>query len=334
MMKSLKHLVMAVALLVAGTAPGYAENEKTVLALPVDGIQFMTLYVAQDVGFFADQNLDVKVVNIPGVGSFNAVISGSVDFSMSSATSLVRAAAKGQRMLAIANMNNRPSWSITLRRDVTDAVHFDSKASLAERAKILKGKTVAVQSMNSVEHAYLRIIANEAGLDPESITVTPMQLGDTLGAFSRKAIDGFTSAPPWPQQVVEDGSGVVVASDIDGDPAWMNPMGNSIVITRPQFCVEHRSVCEKMGHAMVLSSKMIHEQPEKVIGFLKKRFDKMSGPVIELSFAALREATPLSPVVSREGLENGDRINVAAGFMKKEDMLSSYDGLSTNEFLK
>ncbi len=327
-------LLFGVALVFGAGRLAHAQMEQTSLALPVDGVQFVTLYVAEDAHFFEQQGLEVKVVKIAGVGAFNAVIAGSVDFSMSSATSLVRAAAHGQRMLAIANMNNRPSWSIVLRQDLAAAAHFDGQAPLALRAKVLQGRTIAVQSMNSVEHAYLRIIAGEGGVDPESITVTPMQLGDTLGALARKAIDGFASAPPWPQQVVEDGSAVVVASGIDGDPPWMTPMGNGLVIARPQFCVDHRSICMKMGHAMALSATMIHQQPQAVQAFLTKRFASMSRAVIARAFAALREATPEIPAVTPAGLANGDRINVAAGFMKEADMLKSYDGLSTDEFVR
>jgi hypothetical protein len=33
-------------------------------------------------------------------------------------------------------------------------------------------------------------------------------------------------------------------------------------------------------------------------------------------------------------LENGDRMNAEAGFLKPEDKVPSYDGLFTNEFLR
>ena len=33
-------------------------------------------------------------------------------------------------------------------------------------------------------------------------------------------------------------------------------------------------------------------------------------------------------------IRKGDQLNVDAGFMKQSDMLASYDGLSTNEYLQ
>src|ERR1700761_8910565 len=134
-------------------APSRAEDEHTVLALPADVMQFLGIYAAQDLGFWKDQGLDVKTVMIAGLGSFHAVIAGSADFSVSSAASLTRAAAHGQRMLAIANMIDKPVWSIVVRKDIADAAHFDPKAPLAERAKLLQGKRMGVDSINSVIHA-------------------------------------------------------------------------------------------------------------------------------------------------------------------------------------
>jgi ABC-type nitrate/sulfonate/bicarbonate transport system substrate-binding protein len=131
--------LIAIALLgLAG--PVRAEEEHTLLTLPADVMQFLGIYAAQDLGFWKDQGLDVKTQFITGIGSFNAVVAGSADFSVSSAASLTRAAAKGQRMLAIANMIDKPVWVIVVSKEIAEAAHFDPKAPLAERAKILAGK--------------------------------------------------------------------------------------------------------------------------------------------------------------------------------------------------
>ncbi|HZT51875.1 MAG TPA: ABC transporter substrate-binding protein, partial [Stellaceae bacterium] len=126
-----------------GAGAARAETDHVTLALPAEGMNFLAYYVAQDLGIFAAQQIDVKGVVITGVGSFNAVVSGSVEFSFSSGSSLTRAAAHGQRMLALAQMNNLPVWDIVIRKEIAEAAHFDPKAPLAERAAILKGHTIA-----------------------------------------------------------------------------------------------------------------------------------------------------------------------------------------------
>jgi hypothetical protein len=44
-------------------------------------------------------------------------------------------------MLAIANMIDKPVWVTVVGKESADAAHFDPKAPLAQRAKILAGKT-------------------------------------------------------------------------------------------------------------------------------------------------------------------------------------------------
>jgi hypothetical protein len=126
----------------------------------------------------------------------------------------------------------------------------------------------------------------------------------------------------------------VIASGINGDPSWLSPIGSATVITRPQFCVDHRSVCEKMGHAMILASNYVHEHPAESLAILEKRFDKTDKAVVAASFEVMRKAMPRPPTVTAEALSNADQINVVAGFIKPEDKLKTYDDLFTNEFLR
>jgi ABC-type nitrate/sulfonate/bicarbonate transport system substrate-binding protein len=322
------------ALGIVAAAPARAEDDHALMALPAEGMQFLAYYVAQDLGIFAQQGIEVKSVVLSGVASFNAVVAGSAEFSFSSGASLTRAAAHGQRMLALAQMNSLPSWDIVVRKDIADAAHFDPKAPLAERAKVLKGLKMGTQGINALDHAYLRIVAKMGGFDVESITVSSMAPVDTLAAFSRKAVDGFVSAPPWPQQVEDEGAAVAVAVGPDGEPSSLVPIASSLLVTRPQVCTEHRSLCVKMGHAMVAASKAVHERQKDALAVLLKRFDKVKPSVVERSLVALTKVMPLVPTVDPKAIRKGDEINVDAGFMKAEDLLSSYDGLSTDEYLK
>ncbi len=320
--------------LVTLAAPVRAANEQTSLAIPAYVVLFLAEYVAEDQHLWEQQGLDVKVQFIAGVGSMNAVIAGSTDFSMSSGGSLTRAASHGQPLLAIANMGNQNGQYIVIRKDLADAAHFDPNAPLAERGKILKGKTIGIDVVQSVVHSIVRVVAQDSGIDPESITVAPMQPADTLSAFARHAIDGFAGGPPWPQQVVTDGTGVVVADGGKGEPKEFSPIGSVMVITRPQFCIDHRSICVKMGHAMKLAADFIHEHPQESLAILKKRYDKIDDAVLKASYEAVVGMTPQPPVPEAAQLANAENMNVAAGFMKPEEKLKSYDALFSAEFAK
>ncbi|MGH7035872.1 MAG: ABC transporter substrate-binding protein, partial [Stellaceae bacterium] len=249
-------------------------------------------------------------------------------------TNLDRAAAKGQKMLAIANMNNLATWSVVLRKELAEARHFDAKAPLSERAKLLKGRTMVIDGISSAAHSYLRVIAEAGGVNPDSLTVSALQPQEMLAAFARQKIDGIALGPPWPQTLIAGGDAVVIASGIDGDPPWLAPIGSSTVITRPAFCIEHRSICVKMAHALAAASRFIHEHPQESLTILQQRFPKTDKAVVVASFEVMRRAMPMVPLVEEKALANADRINVEAGFIKPEDQLKTYEDLFTNEFFK
>jgi ABC-type nitrate/sulfonate/bicarbonate transport system substrate-binding protein len=312
-----------------------AQMEHATLALPADGMHFLALYAAQDFHFLEQQGLDLKVVFIAGIGSFNAVVSGAADFSVGSGASLARAAARGQRMLAIANMSSRPTWAVAVRKDVAEAAHFDAQAPLATRAQVLKGLNMGIGGINTVAHAYLKVIAKAGGVDPDNgMVVAAMQPPDIIAAMSRKAIDGFVDGPPWPQKTTQDGTTVIIAEGIAGDPDWLAPIGSGVIITKPQTCTERRSLCVKMGRAVAMGARFIHEHSPEALASLKKRFPQVDEAALERSLTIVQLATPDPPIVEEAAIVNGDRVNVEAGMLKQEDMLKSYKELFTDEFVR
>ena len=222
--------------------------EKTIVSLPAENFGFLPFYVAQDQHIFERQGLAVQKVVLAGVGTTNGVISGAADFGFSNGASLTRAAAHGQKLLGIAVMSDKPIWAIIMSKKVADAAHFDANAPLAERAKVFGAvHSFAIDSVNSVGHALTRVIEKIGGVDPEALPVTPLGGPEAIAAFSRGAIDGYVSNPPWSEQLLATGNAVIIANSLTGDPAWMTPFGSGLVITRPQFCADHRPVCVKMG---------------------------------------------------------------------------------------
>jgi sulfonate transport system substrate-binding protein len=136
-------------------------------------------------------------LEIQGLGSANAVISGSVDFSVSSGPTLTRATAHRQSVFGIATTFDRAGFWVVVSKKIAEERHFDPKAPLAERAKILKGLRMSVGAIRAIPQAYLNVIAKAGGLDPErDMTVTAIPATDTVPSLEHGAIDGFSGGPP------------------------------------------------------------------------------------------------------------------------------------------
>ena len=264
------HLIgCAVAVAVALAAgPSSAQTmEDATLAYPNVALTFSAAYVAEDLGLFAKQGVRLKSLMIAGPGAANAVISGSAEFALTSTTVQTRAAARGQRLLSIANPTDRPIVQIILRKDLVP--NFDPKSSMVDRVRLLRGRTIAVDAIGSIIHAYPLMLAKRAGFDASEIRISPMAPPTALAAFKTKQIDGFTMSMPWPIGPVLEGAAVVIASGIDGDPPDMVPFGMATLITKPETCEKRKSLCVKLGHAMTEAVTYLRDHPAEARALLK-----------------------------------------------------------------
>ncbi|HEY3916499.1 MAG TPA: ABC transporter substrate-binding protein [Stellaceae bacterium] len=322
----------------AAAAPARAQAPApahTIVSLPAENFSFLPFYVAQDQHIFEQQGLAVQKVVLAGVATTNGVISGAADFGFSNGASLTRAAARGQKLLGIAIMSDKPVWAILMSKKLADAAHFNPQAPLAERAKIFaSAHNFAIDSVNSVGHALTRVIEKIGGVDPESLLVTPLGAPEAIAAFSRSAIDGFVSNPPWSEQILATGTAVIIANSLTGDPPWMTPFGSGVVITRPQFCADHRSICAKIGHSLEQGMAFIHAHPAEALAVLRSHFPQIDPGVLKRSFAVIEKSMPQTPVIVEAAIRNSDRLNIEAGFMKPSEQLGSYADLFTNEFVQ
>jgi len=340
-MTALRHGLLAapLALLVALGGPARAADlEQTSIALPAIALIFSSVYIAQDAGIFKKEGLEVKEQVITGIAAANAVISGSIDFSSSSGVTITRAAARHQSLIAIANTMDHSGFWVVISKKAADERHFDAKAPLAERAKLMKGLRFAVGAINAIPHAYLKLIAKIGGLDGEKdIVVAGMSPPDQVGALERNAIDGFSGGPPVLDEVLLKNEAVILANGTTGDPVdppWLAPVAANVILTRPQFCADHKSICMKMGQSMVEASKFMHEHPQDAMQLLAKRVNVTDPKILASAYQNTLVATPLSPALDAKMLSVADDMNIEAGFMKQDERVKSYDSLFTNEYLK
>ncbi len=310
-----------------------ADKEAVTLAYPALSVSFTLPYLAEDLGLFEKEGLEVKHLDISGLGSINALISGSVDFALASGLSLTRAAAKGQKLMALAALHDRLFVQIVMRKSIADAEGFDPKAPLAKRAQILKNHTIGVDSINAVNHGYLRLIAKMGGIDPDDLKIAVVAPPSLPAAFDSKQIDGFSMTPPWPEQPLTQGTAVLIASAPDGDPPELVPLANSVLLTRPDFCAKRETACEKLGRAIVAASFVVKDHPAEALAALKKRFAALDPKAMEASFEVLRKITPVPPTPSLAAIRANDTFNIEAGLMKPDEALKSFDGLFTDKYV-
>jgi len=327
-----RHLLAGALALFANDAA--AQQPQVSFSLPGINIAFLAFYMAEDLRLWADDGLGVKTLMIQGAGSTNALIAGSVEFAVSSGSSITRAWAHGQKLHALATAINQSLEWVIIRKEIADGAHFDPSAPLAERAKILRGKKIAIGGVASLPDAVLKAVAVEAGIPPNDIIAAPMQPPEILAAFRSRQIDGFSNSMPYVQQVLLDGTGVVVSDSVKGEPKRFSPIAASMVMARANYCGDRARICATMIHGIVRAIEIIEKEPARAMAVMKARFPNYDDKVLEASYEALKAVTANPPLTTIAELENGDRMNAAVGFLKPEEKLSDYAPLIDNSFVK
>jgi NitT/TauT family transport system substrate-binding protein len=334
----LKWPVAAAAVLAVGLHPtaGSAQQETEVIfAIPVQSLTVTAHWVAHDAGFFKKEGLNVTDRVLVGVASPNAVLAGSADFTMGTGPVFLRAAAQGQKFKAIANLVDRPLVEVVMRKDVADAAGITPATPPAERAKAMKGKTIAIQGVGSIVHAWQRYVANMGGLDVEKdVRIAPMDPPAMFPALESKAIDGYTTSMPFTTQAVVKGDAIVLASSVTDAPELL-PFAYGLVYSRPDYCVQKRDICVRVARAYLAAAKFIQEKPQEVYEtVLRKRLAKSPPDLLAEAWKVALKAHPRDISVNVAQLEHSQKVSLDAKLLDPKDALTSYDDLFTNEFVQ
>lgn len=321
------------AAIAAAPPPAHAAVEETSLALPALALIFAPIYIADAKGFWTKHELNVKLHDIVGIGSMNAVFAKSVDFSSSSGPTVIRAHVRGQKVIAIGETLQVLPFEVVLRKDIADQLKITPQSPAAARAQALKGKKVSMISPNTIVHAYLRYFLRQHGVDPErDITVAYMPPEAGLAALKSNAIDAYNQGLPWTEIAVQQGLGVRLSSVSIGDLSELFPISSNVIDTRADFCDEKPSVCTKMMRGVTDAMNFILDNPKESVEILEKKMPGLEHSVFVNSFEVIKKGTPRSSKVTEKSMENAQTLMLQGGMMKPDEKLSSFKDIYTDKF--
>ena len=144
----------------AAPAKATCPAKNITIAVPVTppNVVHLTPYVANELGYFKDENLTVELVRFDGgVGSLRASASGGITLAGTSSEPVIDAIANGADV--------RVLYSYAPAVDVSFVVGPRIK-SMAD----LKGKVMGVQEPGGFADVMTRIVLKKAGIDPKDVT--------------------------------------------------------------------------------------------------------------------------------------------------------------------
>jgi NitT/TauT family transport system substrate-binding protein len=287
-MRTMQHIPFAAALigcLLIGQSGGTAQAETPVtLALPAQSLLFAPAYIAVERGLFREQGIDPKIIYVAGPGVIPALLGKSADFTLISGGIQIAAAARSQKLVAIANTQDRVTTDIIVRKAVADKLGTVSSASALDRVRALKGFTIGIDAVNGLPHSFLRYLARKAGMNPETdFTITALQPQAMVAAMKSGTIDAMAFSPPFSLTAIADG-GVMWVSGPDVDLPEMKTFPYNVVLVRPDHCQAQVAICRGFVAALKKAIVLMQSDPVTSLASLGKTFDKMEPGALKQSF--------------------------------------------------
>ena len=179
-----KQILCLLTVLLLSVPVAQAEEPKAItVAEPVHLIGYLPLYVAIHEGYFAEEGLDVSVVQATGGAHVTAVVSGDAFAAIGGVDSYNFANAGGvdDPIIAIVNCVNRANVYLFARKGLAPA--SDSAEDMAD---FLRGKVIVAGRYGGSPNVLTRYLVKSVGLDPDvDVTLSENADASTVTAMLR-----------------------------------------------------------------------------------------------------------------------------------------------------
>ena len=325
-------LVLAAAFAVS--MPARADDEVT-FAQPAITFAFSPIYIAEELGFWAKSGLKVKTPVIVGIGAMNAVLSKSVEFSISSTPTIIRANARGQKVMSIGQAFEGLSVEVVMRNESAQAAGITEASPVDKRAQALKGKKVGMLALNTIVHGYLRYFVKKGGLDAErDIQISLMSDEAAIAALKTGAVDAMAQVLPYSTIAVHNGTSMMLSSGYRNDFPEMLPFALNGITALPETCDKSPAICQKMIDGYGQAMRYLHEHPKEAAEIIKRKIPNMDPATFDDAFASIVKWTPKTMRTDEKGLANAQELMIIGGMIKPEEKLASFKDIYTNRFVK
>jgi NitT/TauT family transport system substrate-binding protein len=290
--------VILLGILVSGAAPGRAAEKVTVGVGGTALMVYLPTMLAKSKGFFAEEGLDVEILDIKGGGSqaASALIGGSVDFSANAIDHAIKAKVQKKDLIAVHSHVRLPVMGVVVANKYKGEIK-----SLAD----LKGRPIGVTSPGSQTHMVLGYLLAKSGVKADDVKIIGAG-GSTMPlAIEKDSVHAGMMVDPFFTAFLKQGKGYALV-DMFTTKGTVAAMGGEVqgttLLTRPEVIARRPATVQKMVNALVRANKLIvASSGEELAKTLPK---ELSGDVTLYaeSFEHAREAFPPDSLVSREGV--------------------------------
>jgi NitT/TauT family transport system substrate-binding protein len=153
------------------------------ISIPGPTLSYVPLYYGQERGFFSDEGLELHVLVVRGIIGVSSLLSDEIDLTCHAGSGF-SAILRGVPLKIVSVTRDRPLYELIV------------SASIATPSD-LKGKTIAVGSLEGTAAVMTRRILEAKGIDPnKDVTLLSMETHARLQALTTGRVAGAMVTPP------------------------------------------------------------------------------------------------------------------------------------------
>ena len=281
-----------------GPAPAPAAEKVTVGIGGTALIVYLPTMVAKTKGFFAEEGLDVEVLDIKGGGSqaASALIGGSVDFSANAIDHAIKAKTQGKTLVAVHSHVRLPMMALVVANKYKGVIK-----SVAD----LKGRPLGVTSPGSQTHMVLGYLLVKHGVKPDDVKVVGTG-GNTMPlALEKDTVHAAMMLDPFFTVFIKQGKGFTLI-DLFTAKGTTEVMGGEVqgttLLTRPDVVEKRPAMVQKMVNALVKANKLIASASGADMAKLLPPELAGDPKIYAESFEHAKGAFPPDSLITRDGV--------------------------------
>jgi NitT/TauT family transport system substrate-binding protein len=309
--------VLAALMTLAWTSlPLRADPALKPVALGVGGqslLSYLPLTLAQQLGYFRDEGLDVKISDFAGGSkSIEALVAGSVDVVGGAYENTLFLQARGVDLKAVILLTDRFGLVFALNKKL---------AATYKSPRDIRGLKIGVTAPGSAVSNALEIILAKDGLKGNDVSMIGIGSGPSaIAAMKSGQVDGLVLSDPAIMRLEADGviTPIVDSRDESGQAyLYGGPNANSSVLVRASFAKEHPEIVQSFASAVVRTLKWMQGATlDDIMAMVPPGFYASGRDIYEQSLVRNRDGftkdgrlTPVLAAVTLKAVANSGRLD-------------------------
>jgi NitT/TauT family transport system substrate-binding protein len=310
------------------------ERQKIRVTIPTPSMMFYPLHYGQAKGLFPKEGMDVEVISTNGDGpDVDAVISGSVQFAVSTPNRLFTSFEQGKPLKAAMMLAKRMAIDCAMNKQVADRLGITPQTPLETRLKAMKGLTVAGTRPGAFTYVLLETYGKRVGLVPQKDyqLIGVGGANSMLPALENNQIAVGCTGSPFAELAVSRGKAIRFTNNTGGDDPAFDDFLFELVYARPDFLQSNGETARRFLRAFLASVNEILDTPASALmPDLKAQYGGAPDDVILESFENTKAIYARDGVITPASVQKAGAFMIESGAIKTA---ATFDQVAVNDFL-